>query len=86
MKVYNVVVTPSAKGDLDGVFSAETPAVVLQLYEGMKALASVPFRHPVVRDEHWAKVGFRMFVVDGFRVYYLIDGDRVVVCRVLKFD
>ena len=79
-----VFATPSAGYDLNAICEKADDDTVSQLYAGMKSLAVVPLRHPIVRDDNLAKQGFRMFDVCGYAVYYIVGDGRVVVCRVLE--
>ncbi|GHU49032.1 toxin RelE [Clostridia bacterium] len=94
MERYEVVVTPSADTDIDGIFAyiskkLKGPDVAIglieRIYKSLKTLEILPKRHALSRDKFLANQGFRSIKTGNYLAFYVVDDDAhtVVIHRVL---
>ena len=53
--------------------------LVNRLRRNIRKLDYMPFRHRLVEWEPWNSMGMRVFPVDNFDIYYLVDTEKSVV-------
>lgn len=93
MKKFNVLVSEPAEEDLNRIFDfivcqtedLEPALRWLNVAESqITSLEELPERFPQVRQEPWKSKGWRYCVMDKYRLFYRIDGNDVVVTRVMR--
>ena len=87
---YHLVIYPSAQNDLLEVkdyFENKlkiTPNKLFQkFYDSLDVLESNPFIHPLISDVYLEQLGYRMYAVDNFLVFYVIENDEIQIHRFL---
>jgi len=94
MSNYNVIMTHSARDDLNGISlyiakELKEPAAAKKLIgkirEAVLNLKEMPTRHSVVSDKNLAIKGIRKIVVDNYLVFYVIfeEEKAVAIVRIL---
>lgn len=81
MDKFHLVLSPKAVRDLD----AFSDALCARIASGMKTLEDNPFpRGKLIKKIKGTKSVFYRLRLDKYRVFYLIEKDRVVILRILS--
>jgi mRNA interferase RelE/StbE len=76
-----LILSPKAVKDLD-TFSDN---ICIKITNAIRVLEENPFpRGKVIRKIKGTKLAFYRLRADKYRVFYMIDGDKVVILRVLS--
>ncbi len=81
MDKFHVVLSPGAARDLDDF----SDAVCKRIAAGMKALEQNPFpRGKLIKKIKGTSSDYYRLRVDKYRVFYFIEGNKIVILRVLS--
>ncbi|MFH1702242.1 MAG: type II toxin-antitoxin system RelE/ParE family toxin [Nitrospirota bacterium] len=81
MDKFKLILSPKAVKDLD-TFSDN---ICIKITNAIKVLKGNPFpRGKVIRKMKGTKSDFYRLRADKYRVFYVIDGDKVVILRILS--
>lgn len=89
-KKYHVTIYPTAETDLLEIkdyFENKlkiTPNNLFQkFYDSLDLLETNPLIHPLLKDKYLHQLGYRMFPIDNFLVFYVIENNEVQIHRFL---
>jgi mRNA interferase RelE/StbE len=78
---FSLILTPKAVKDLD-VFSER---ICMKIVDSMKVLKENPFpRGKLIRKIKGTSSTFYRLRIDKYRVFYMVEAERVVILRVLS--
>lgn len=78
---FSLVLTPKAVKDLD----AFSDGICAKIAKSMKVLKENPFpRGKLIRKIKGTRSAFYRIRIDKYRVFYMIEADKVVILRVLS--
>ncbi len=81
MDNFRLVLSPKAIKDLDGI----SDGTCLKVANAVKALEENPFpRGKLIKKIKGTKTDFYRLRADKYRVFYMIEGNSVVILRVLS--
>jgi len=87
---YNVLIFPTAESDIleikeyfEKEFSISADPLIGKFIDVIELLEDNPFMHPLVRDVHLARKGYRLIHVDNYLVFSKIVDDTVQILRFL---
>lgn len=81
MGEFTLVLTPKAMKDLD----AFSDNVCMKIANAMKTLKENPFpRGKLIRKIKGTSSTFYRLRIDKYRVFYMIEADKVVILRILS--
>ena len=92
MKVFSVEITDSALSDMDEIYRyirdvLRSPSAAANQYDGIAAeilsLDTMPERFMIPASPFFRAAGLHRMLVNNYSVFYLIQGDKVVVTDVL---
>jgi addiction module RelE/StbE family toxin len=90
LQKYRIVIYPTAQNDFlevqdyfENKLKASPNNLFLKFYESLDLLESNPLIHPLMTDTYLHQLGFRMYPIDNFLVFYAIDNDEVQIHRFL---
>ena len=92
MKQYAIQITDKALADMEAIYSyvaneLQAPENAMGQYnriaEAIQKLDVFPERVRIMKSEPEHTMGVRKPSIDNFSVFYVIEGDKVVVTRVL---
>lgn len=90
MEKYRLVIFPAAKLDLNEIVdyvNGLSPESALRVYDNIiskiGSLERVPRRCPPVKNSALRVRGYRALRVDNYLVFYVIEGKRVEIRRIL---
>lgn len=81
MKEYNVIITPDAEEELNGIYDyiateLLAPGIayryICDIRDQLTTLSYAPKRYQIVYDEPWKSIGVRRMNVHSFAVFYVI--------------
>jgi len=78
---FSLILTPKAVKDLD----AFSDSICMKIANSMKELRENPFpRGKLIRKIKGTRSAFYRLRIDKYRVFYMIEADKVVILRVLS--
>lgn len=81
MDKFKLVLSPKAVKDLDSF----SDSICTRIIDAMKVLKENPFpREKLIKKIKGKKSDFYRLRVDKYRVFYMVEGNKVVVLRVLS--
>jgi len=87
---YKIAIYPSAQNDLLEVKDyfenklKTTPNKLFQkFYDSLDLLETNPLIHPLIIDTYLERLGYRMYPIDNFLVFYVIENDEIQIHRFL---
>jgi len=81
MGEFSLILTPKAVKDLD----AFSDSICMKIANSMKELRENPFpRGKLIRKIKGTRSAFHRLRIDKYRVFYMIEADKVVILRVLS--
>ena len=90
MAKYKIKIFPAAKRDLKDIvdyLNTLSPDAAVRKYDYMiekiGSLSQMPERCPMVRDSQLRLKGYRMLIVDNYKVFFVIRGNTVQIRRIL---
>lgn len=92
MKRYTVEITDAALADMDEIYGyirnvLQAPSTAAALYDEIAdeilSLETMPERNPIPSVPFFRETGLRRMLVNGYSVFYLVKGDRVIITDVL---
>lgn len=88
--LYKIVIYPSAQNDLMEVKDCfennlkTTPNKLFQkFYDSLDLLETNPLIHPIIIDTYLEQLGYRMYPIDNFLVFYVIEKNEIQIHRFL---
>ncbi|MDE6701603.1 MAG: type II toxin-antitoxin system RelE/ParE family toxin [Acetatifactor sp.] len=92
MKRYTVKITDRALTDMEEIYSyiaiqLQAPEIAMGQYnriaEAIEGLNVFPEKVRLMESEPESTMGLRQLVVDNYSAFYVIEGEKVIVTRVL---
>ena len=90
LKQYEIEVLPAALADIDDIvdylntLSPQTAEKHLnEITDGINSLRTFPLRCPPVKNEKYAKLGYRYLVVNYHLAFFTVEGDHVKIHRIV---
>lgn len=92
MKQYAVQITDKALGDMEDIYnyianilqaSENAMGQYNRIADAIQKLDIFPERVRIMKSEPEHTMGLRQLSIDNFSVFYVIEGDKVIVTRVL---
>ncbi|MDR2884274.1 MAG: type II toxin-antitoxin system RelE/ParE family toxin [Deferribacteraceae bacterium] len=89
---YSVKFTPIAMSDLDDIYmyiavqlnnEISADGIINKIKGKVKQLEDFPLSAPLVQDYILQCKGYRMLVVDKYRIFYEVDDNLVIIMRIL---
>ena len=81
MDEFSLILTPKAVKDLD----ASSDRICMKIADSMKELRENPFpRGKLIRKIKGSRSAFYRLRIDKYRVFYMIEADKVVILRILS--
>ena len=81
MGEFSLILTPKAVKDLD----AFSDRICIKIADSMKVLKENPFpRGKLIRKIKGTRSAFYRLRIDKYRVFYMIEADKVVILRILS--
>lgn len=81
MDKFYIVLSPHAVKDLDGF----RDTVCTKIAKAMKAIEENPFpRGKLIKKIKGKRFGYYRLRIDKYRVFYMIEGSKVVVLKILS--
>jgi len=87
---YNYVFSPLAEEDMADIFayldlSSHHAAnrLIDEIQSAILNLCDFPFSRPLVLDDVLRKKGYRILGVKGFSIFYVLEGQTIVIRRIL---
>lgn len=80
MDKFQIVLSPNASKDLDGFRDSVCEKIILAL----QTLKDNPFpRGKLIKKIQGTKTNYYRLRVDKYRVFYMLEGNRAVILRIL---
>ncbi|MFZ5596003.1 MAG: type II toxin-antitoxin system RelE/ParE family toxin [Bacillota bacterium] len=97
MENYRLLIFPSAKQDLQDIVDyvnnlSQDAALKLydEIMDGIGSLSQMPSRCPLLKSPVLRVKGYRVLIVHNYLVFYVINGNRVEIRRIVygrrKYD
>lgn len=92
MKEYEVKITDEALSDMAQIYDYIAEKLLSlenaigqynRIADAVLKLSSLPGRFRIIDVEPWKTQGLRRMLVDNYSVFYIVDGDFVIVTAVL---
>jgi len=87
---YTVKIYPKAENDLFEVqdyfvnkLKVSPMKLFQKFYDYIDTLEENPFLFPLMKDDVFNELGYRMITVDNFLLFYIIEGNEVKIHRFL---
>jgi len=87
---YKIRIYPSAENDFFDIKDYFTnklktsPNKLFQkFYDSLDLLELNPLIHPLITDTYLHQLGYRMYPIDNFLVFYVIENDEIQIHRFL---
>jgi len=90
VKKYKISIYPSAEKDLLEIkdyfvnkLKTSPNNLFQKFYDSLDLLESNPIIHSLVKDTYLNQLGYRMYPIDNFLVFYVIVNDEIQIHRFL---
>lgn len=87
---YKINIYPSAQNVLIEIknyfinkFKTAPNNLFRKFYDSLDILETNPLIHPLLKDIYLNQLGYRMYPIDNFLVFYVIDHDEIQIHRFL---
>lgn len=87
---YKIIIYPSAQNDFQEIKDYFTnklkisPNTLFQkFYDSLDILETNPLIHHLMTDTYLQQLGYRMYPIDNFLVFYIVENDEVQIHRFL---
>jgi plasmid stabilization system protein ParE len=87
---YKVLIYPAAEQDIleitgyfENALKTSPNNLIQKFYDSIDILETNPFIHPLLQDNYLHQLGYRMFSVDNFLVFYVVKNNLVQIHRFL---
>ena len=87
---YKIIIYPTAQNDLldvkdyfENKLKISPNNLFQKFYDSLDLLETNPLIHPLLMDTYLHQLGYRMFPIDNFLVFYAIENDEIQIHRFL---
>jgi len=88
--IYRIRIYPSAENDFLEIrdyftnkLKTSPNKLFKKFFDSLDLLESNPLIHPLLTDTYLHQLGYRMYPIDNFLVFYVIENDEIQIHRFL---